>query len=161
MGYLAAKHTATLDRPEISFDPTLSNEISQCGRNLLALSTRILDNSILAMRTNKPLYDQGLMAGHDWGFTKTVSPIVPPIPIQPPPVKPANDVLLARPIMPDDPRPTKPRVDEHLDKWFDYYHACKKARINYTLTDLARDKGYSSEYVRTQHGNYKRSHEIT
>lgn len=94
MGYLAAKHTATLDRPEISFDPTLSNEISQCGRNLLALSTRILDNSILAMRTNKPLYDQGLMTGHDWGFTKTVSPITSLLLPQPKPVKPADDVVL-------------------------------------------------------------------
>jgi hypothetical protein len=55
--------------------------------------------------------------------------------------------------------PIKPSKDDPLNpKWFDYYYACKQARIRYTLKDIANDSNRSYGYVRQEHVKYKSEH---
>lgn len=60
--------------------------------------------------------------------------------------------------LPEASMPTKPTGrDAGLTAWFDYYHACKKARRVYTLKNISEDSGYSWSYVRRKHAEYKAS----
>jgi hypothetical protein len=49
----------------------------------------------------------------------------------------------------------RPKRGAQLYEWFDYYHACKRQRIKYTLKDVASDTLLSHDYVRQQHMAYK------
>ena len=50
--------------------------------------------------------------------------------------------------------PEKPAVDAPRDEWFDYYHACKEARIRYTFNDMEEDIHSSAGYLRQLHMRY-------
>lgn len=52
-------------------------------------------------------------------------------------------------------RPTKPNTSDPLEKWFDYFAACKKARIRYTLKDLSADVHRAYGYIRQKHSEYR------
>jgi hypothetical protein len=54
-------------------------------------------------------------------------------------------------------RPPKPDRGAPLDQWFAYYHALK-SRGQYTLKELAKDKGLSDAYVRQEHAKYNAQH---
>jgi len=53
---------------------------------------------------------------------------------------------------------TKPNAGDPLEKWFNYYQACRNQRIKYTLSDLAKDANLSSGYIRQEHAKYKAEH---
>ncbi len=49
------------------------------------------------------------------------------------------------------PLPQKPNTTDNINEWFDYYHACKEAKLNYSLKSLAKDCNNSYDYVRKLH----------
>lgn len=65
---------------------------------------------------------------------------------------------LVVPEAPEKKIPIKPRDISNYDDWFDYYHACKKAKFKYTLNDLANDVGISSSHAKRLHALYKAEH---
>jgi hypothetical protein len=54
--------------------------------------------------------------------------------------------------------PVKPDKDAPLDQWFDYYHACLRAKRRYTLKELAADVSLDYGYIRQKHSEYKAEH---
>jgi hypothetical protein len=54
--------------------------------------------------------------------------------------------------------PEKPRKDEPLEKWFEYYAICKKLGVYYTLKELAEDTGKKPGYIRQLHSRYQDIH---
>jgi hypothetical protein len=52
----------------------------------------------------------------------------------------------------------KPNRDASLDDWFAYYHNCKRAKIPYTLKELAADVMLSHGYIRQKHSEYNKEH---
>lgn len=59
------------------------------------------------------------------------------------------------PVKPD--KPLKPETRD-LEDWFRYYHDCQKAGFRVTLRDIADETGYSHDYVRQKHAEYKAEH---
>lgn len=53
-------------------------------------------------------------------------------------------------------KPIKPFVGASLERLFEYYWACKDAKVRYTLDDVARDTGYSRFTVRRRHALWAR-----